>query len=84
MLKSITPAGPSQSNLSFVTAVSSGAPLSFQSGMSSFSALGSITAPDRMWAPTSEPFSSTADGEIRLTAVSAGSPPPGPQARRRR
>ena len=36
-----------------------GAPFSFQSGMSSLRAIGSMTAPDRIWAPTSEPFSST-------------------------
>ena len=30
---------------------------SFQSGKSSLSALSSMTAPDRMWAPISEPFS---------------------------
>ena len=46
-------------NLSLVTAVSSGAPFSFQSGKSSFSAVGSITAPDRMCAPTSPAFSTT-------------------------
>ena len=40
-----------------VTGTVSGAPLSFQSGISSSSALGSITAPDRMCAPTSLPFS---------------------------
>ena len=42
------PCGPSSRNLSFVTGVSSGAPRSFQSGNSSFSALGSMTAPDRI------------------------------------
>src|SRR6185312_6268866 len=49
----------SHRNWSSVTVVSIGAPFSFQSGMSSLMATGSITAPDRMWAPTSEPFSST-------------------------
>ncbi len=44
---------------SSVTGVVSGAPFSFQSGISSVRALGSMTAPDRMCAPTSEPFSST-------------------------
>jgi hypothetical protein len=44
---------------SFVTGVFSGAPFSFQSGISSEIARGSITAPDRMCAPISEPFSST-------------------------
>ena len=40
-------------------AVSSGAPFAFQSGMSRLMPIGSITAPDRICAPTSEPFSST-------------------------
>ena len=44
-------------NLSAVTGVSSGAPRSFQSGISSFRLRGSRTAPDRIWAPTSLPFS---------------------------
>ncbi len=43
---------------SSTTGVSSGAPLSFQSGISSFRARGSMIAPERMCAPTSEPFSS--------------------------
>src|SRR5260221_5157646 len=47
---------------SSLTAVLSGACLAFQSGISSSSARGSITAPDRMCAPTSEPFSSTHTG----------------------
>lgn len=42
-----------------LTSVLSGAPSSFQSGNSSFRARGSNTAPERMWAPTSEPFSTT-------------------------
>ena len=42
-----------------LTGVFSGAPLSFQSGISSLSARGSKTAPERMCAPTSEPFSTT-------------------------
>src|SRR5690606_17429020 len=41
------------------TAVVTGAPRSFQSGNSSSSARGSNTLPDRMWAPISEPFSTT-------------------------
>src|SRR5476651_979637 len=41
------------------TGVLSGAPSAFQSGNSSFRARGSNTAPERMWAPTSEPFSTT-------------------------
>ena len=44
-------------NLSAVTGVSSGAPRSCQSGISSFRLRGSSTAPDRIWAPTSLPFS---------------------------
>ena len=43
-----------------VTGVSRGAPCAFQSGYSSERPPGSITAPDRMWAPISDPFSSTA------------------------
>ncbi len=46
-------------NFSLVTGALSGAPLSFQSGISSSRARGSSTAPESMWAPTSEPFSST-------------------------
>ncbi|MNR11441.1 hypothetical protein D3C85_1277400 [compost metagenome] len=46
-------------NLSCVTGTVSGAPFSFQSGISSVSASGSMTAPDRMCAPSSAPFSST-------------------------
>src|SRR4051794_1265057 len=42
-----------------VTGTVSGAPLSFQSGISSLSDTGSTTAPDRMCAPTSLPFSRT-------------------------
>src|SRR5690606_20869487 len=42
-----------------LTGVFSGAPSSFQLGNSSSRARGSNTAPDRMWAPTSEPFSTT-------------------------
>ena len=44
---------------SSVTAVVKGAPSSFQFGNSSSSARGSMTAPDRMCAPSSPPFSST-------------------------
>ena len=60
MGRDASPCGPKIRNLSRVTGVSSGAPLASQSGKSSFRAFGSMTAPDRMWAPTSEPFSSTA------------------------
>ena len=48
---------------SSVTGVFSGAPRSFQSGSSSFRARGSITAPDRIWAPTSVLFDH-ADGKL--------------------
>ena len=67
---------------SSVTRVSTGAPLSFQSWISSVSALGSITAPDRICAPISEPFSSTqtlmsADNCFsRIAAASPAGPPP--------
>ena len=44
---------------SSLTGTFSGAPCSFQSGKSSLMALGSSTAPDKIWAPTSEPFSTT-------------------------
>jgi hypothetical protein len=73
-------------NWSSLTCVSSGAPFSFQSGMSSFSPIGSITAPDRMWAPISEPFSirqtdtswlrSAASCLSRIAADSPAGPPP--------
>ena len=65
-----SPCGPSTMNRSVVTGVSSGAPFSFQSGNSSARPFGSITAPERMWAPTSEPFSSTAT-EISDPAAAA-------------
>src|ERR671914_1143445 len=67
---------------SSLTGTLSGAPFSFQSGMSSASARGSITAPERMCAPTSEPFSSThteMSGEScfsRIAAASPAGPPP--------
>ena len=50
---------------SFFTSVFNGAPKSFQSGISSFNAIGSKTFPDKIWAPTSEPFS-TIHTEISL------------------
>jgi hypothetical protein len=43
-----------------------GAPLAFQSGISWLRPTGSRTAPDRICAPTSEPFSSTTTFEIRV------------------
>jgi len=55
----IDPLGPKRSSLSEVTSVLSGAPFSFQSGMSRVRPDGSRTAPERICAPTSEPFSST-------------------------
>ena len=69
-------------NRSSLTGVLSGAPFSFQSGISSVSARGSITAPERMCAPISEPFSSTQterSGERcfrRIAAASPAGPPP--------
>ena len=73
-------------NWSSLTWVSTGAPFSFQSGMSSFRPIGSITAPDRMWAPISEPFSirqtdtswlrSAASCLSRIAADSPAGPPP--------
>ena len=66
--------------------VLSGAPLSFQSGMSSLSVRGSSTAPDRMWAPISAPFSitqtetswpsSAASCFRRIAALRPDGPPP--------
>jgi hypothetical protein len=55
----MAPVSDRTSTSSPVTGWFSGAPSSFQSGNSSVMARGSITAPDRMWAPGSEPFSST-------------------------
>ena len=73
-------------NFSALTGVLSGASLSFQSGMSSLSARGSSTAPERMWAPISEPFSRTqtpisrpasaASCFRRIAAASPAGPPP--------
>ncbi len=62
--------------------VSSGAPFSRQSGISSFSARGSITAPDRICAPISLPFStrqteaSGASCFRRIAAARPDGPPP--------
>ena len=42
---------------SFLAGLFKGAPLSFQSGISSFNAVGSKTLPESIWAPISEPFS---------------------------
>src|SRR6478609_9320096 len=67
---------------SSVAGVSSGAPFSCQSGISSLSARGSSTAPDRMWAPISLPFStrqtdaSGASCFNRIAAASPDGPPP--------
>ena len=78
----IAPACVKKQKRSSATCVSSGAPLSFQSGINSFNALGSITAPDRIWAPISEPFSRTqtlVSGEScfsRMAAASPAGPPP--------
>ena len=48
---------PKNKNFSFLTFVLIGAPFSFQSGISSSSALVSNTLPLNMCAPTSDPFS---------------------------
>src|ERR1700761_2622262 len=56
--------------------------MAFQSGNSSASPLGSITAPDRICAPTSEPFSTSATVRSaescfsRIAAASPAGPPP--------
>ncbi|CFW31723.1 Uncharacterised protein [Bordetella pertussis] len=73
-------------NLSCVTGTFSGAPFSFQSGISSVRACGSMTAPDRICAPSSEPFSRTqtltswffsaASCLRRMAAASPAGPPP--------
>ena len=65
------PCRPRARYRSLLTGVSSGAPFCFQSGMSSSSALGSMTAPERMWAPTSEPFSTTATDTSRPCAAAS-------------
>src|SRR4051812_25034162 len=60
-----------------LTGALSGAPFAFQSGKSSASARGSITAPERMCAPTSEPFSSTqteVSAESCFARIAAASP----------
>ena len=44
---------------SFLAGLFNGASFSFQSGISSLRAVGSNTLPDKIWAPTSEPFSIT-------------------------
>ena len=46
------------------TSVDTGAPSAFQSGISSLSAIGSMTAPERICAPTSEPFSMTQTDDL--------------------
>ena len=61
---------PSQSTSSPTTRWFSGAPRSRQSGNSSAIERGSITAPDMMCAPGSEPFSSTTT-EISLPSKAA-------------
>ncbi len=55
----LAPVSDRNSTSSPVTGCDSGAPSAFQFGSSSVIARGSITAPDRMCAPGSEPFSST-------------------------
>ena len=56
---------------SAVTGWFSGAPSSFQFGSNSVNAIGSMIAPERMWAPGSEPFSSTTtETSLPLSAAS--------------
>ena len=55
----LVPVSDRNNTSSPVTGCDSGAPSAFQFGSSSVMARGSITAPDRMCAPGSEPFSST-------------------------
>src|SRR5689334_20063677 len=69
-----------------VTGTVSGAPFSFQSGINSLRAMGSLTAPDRMCAPISLPLSSTqtetsrpasaASRFRRMPALRPAGPPP--------
>jgi hypothetical protein len=54
-----TPLSDRKRKRSAVTGWWSGAPFSFQSGISSLIARGSMIAPERMCAPGSEPFSRT-------------------------
>lgn len=53
----ILPVFVSKPNLSDVTGVLSGAPFSFQSGISSVNAIGSTQAPESIWPPISAAFS---------------------------
>ena len=55
----ILPFSVRNANLSAVTGVLSGAPFSFQSGISSSSAVVSMQAPERIWPPTVAAFSIT-------------------------
>ena len=74
----------SSNTSSLVTGWFSGAPSSFQFGNSSVSATGSITAPLKMCAPGSEPFSSTTTDMSLPSAAAcclmrmAVASPPGP------
>jgi hypothetical protein len=73
----VLPVSLRNSTSSPVTAWSSGAPRFFQSGNSSSIARGSITAPERMCAPGSEPFSSTttlASGASCFNRIAVASP----------
>ena len=63
--------------MSFFTFTLIGAPFSFQSGINAVKALGSRTAPDRICAPTSEPFSKTTtskSGSNCLILIAADNP----------
>src|SRR6267154_3325646 len=70
-----------QWNLSTLTCVFSGQSASArQSGSNLSSDTGSITAPDKMWAPTSDPFSTTTTVRSALSCFSriAAARPDGP------
>ena len=76
------PCSPRMKKLSVVTSVVTGAPLAFQSGISRSRPTVSRTAPDRICAPISEPFSKStteSSGLIcfsRIAADSPAGPPP--------
>ena len=73
-------------NRSSLTGTVKGAPFAFQSGTSSSRPRGSITAPERMCAPISDPFSITHTAHCapfaaasclsRIAAASPAGPPP--------
>jgi hypothetical protein len=71
-----------QCQLSVTGTSAMGQPIVRHSGSNSSSALGSTTAPDRMWAPISEPFSRTHTERsglscfTRIDAARPAGPPP--------